>query len=414
MRTRTSERTTRSSTRGIQKPARSTQKGALNVFKPVSKPVTARRRNPHRQGLPLALEQHRKQTQLDPTASGALLKIPRELFALITTFLPPEATICLSLTCKLALQYTGTEHWQHREIRNHNCHSRLHLMQCLIRDAPENLTFCNFCNTLHPPLKPPRTHRVTKLTKKCMSQWAVVDYFPQVRGEESETGYSLLHAHIHEVFEKRDAEPLSTDLLSGHYQTTKHPVLDYELSSSASWIDNRLVLQHTHLFRPKSRGTIKLSDVLALPVRLCPHNSTVTSTAEKSQYVGKNSTANTPFLTHAITSAFPPKQRTGAPKPSTFRTPAPLDQKQMDRADAGEDVVWKCRGCTTKFHVAMTKGGALEITSWHCFGADLLHANRYWEWLVRREVANLGAGKRNSEFWFPGGRSVPDFKIKGE
>jgi hypothetical protein len=51
------------------------------------------------------------------------------------------------------------------------------------------------------------------------------------------------------------------------------------------------------------------------------------------------------------------------------------------------------------------------MTAWYCFG-DLLHVGRYWEWLVRREVANLGKGKRNSEYWFPAGRSIPDFAVE--
>lgn len=83
----------------------------------------------------------------------------------------------------------------------------------------------------------------------------------------------------------------------------------------------------------------------------------------------------------------------------------------MEMADAGGDVTWRCRGCTTKFKVGMGEGGALEMTAWYCFG-DLLHVGRYWEWLVRREVANLGKGKRNSEYWFPAGRSIPDFAVE--
>ncbi|OAG06021.1 uncharacterized protein CC84DRAFT_1164407 [Paraphaeosphaeria sporulosa] len=285
-------------------------------------------------------------------------------------------------------------------------------MQCLIRDNPPDLTLCVYCNTLHPPLKPPRTHKVTKLTKVCMSQWAVVGYFPQVWDEEQEGGYSLLHAHIHDVFEKRDTDPAAAELLAGHYSTSKNPNFSYDLTSSASWIDKRLVLQHTHVFRSKSRAPLKLAAVLALPLRLCAHQSTTTAEAERARYVGKTSDGkNTPFLTHAIVSGFPPDQRSSAPKPAMFRNVTSLEQKQIDAAEAGEDVVWKCRGCVTKYKVTMEKDGALKIVSWHCFGADLLHANRYWEWLVRREVANLGAGKRNSEYWFPAGRSMPDFKI---
>lgn len=287
-------------------------------------------------------------------------------------------------------------------------------MQCLVRDNPPDLTFCVYCNTLHPPLKPPRTHRVTKLTKVCMSQWAVVDYFPQVRDEEQEGGYSLLHAHIQDVFNKRDSDAASAsaDLLSGHFTSSKNPNFTYDLTTTASWIANRLVLRHTHLFRAK-RAPLKLADVLALPVRLCAHNSTSTVQAETGRYVGKHRT-NTAFLTHAITTAFPPSQRGNAPKPAVFRAATPQEQKQIDSAEAGELAVWKCRGCTTKFKITMGKDGALEIVTWHCFGADLLHANRYWEWFVRREGANLGAGKRNSEYWFQAGRSVPDFKIEGE
>jgi hypothetical protein len=247
------------------------------------------------------------------------------------------------------------------------------------------------------------------LTKICMSQWAAVDYFPQVRDEEQEGGYSLLHVHIQGVFDKRETDASAVDILSGKYSTSKNAAFNYDLLSSASWINNRLVLQHTHLFRPKSRTPVKLADVLALPVRLCPHHSTTTVKAENARYVGTHRT-NTPLLTHAITTAFPPTQRTGVPKASAFREAAPSDQRQMDRADAGEDMVWMCRGCPTKFKVMMENDGALKIVTWHCFGADLLHASKYWGWFVRREVSNLGAGKRNSEYWFPT-RSVPEFKI---
>ena len=81
----------------------------------------------------------------------------------------------------------------------------------------------------------------------------------------------------------------------------------------------------------------------------------------------------------------------------------------MDKADAGELSVWTCRGCPTKFRLKLEKG-CLTIETFHCFG-DVLHVAKYWEWMVRREVANLGAAKRNSEYWFPSGRSIPDFAI---
>ncbi|KAF9730835.1 hypothetical protein PMIN06_012863 [Paraphaeosphaeria minitans] len=415
MKTRNGEPSTRRSTRAAITRGRPTRKEALGLTKPQSQTNPTRKAPTTKKGLSLALalKDYYKQSSTDPNACHSkLLGIPIELFTHITTFLPPEALICLSLSCKLALQYTGAECWRHPEIRKHRYYCRRHLMQCLIRDDPPDLTFCVYCNTLHPPLKPPRTHRVTKLTKTCFSQWAAVEYVPQVRDEEKDCGYSLLHAHIQEVFNKRDADPAAAQLLSGNYATSKNPAFTYDLSSSADWIDRRLVLQHTHVFRAPSRAPLKLAAILALPVRLCAHLSTTTAEAEKGQYVGKTSDGkNTPFLTHAIASAFPAQQCSSAPKPATFRNATPLEQKQMDAAEAGEEVVWKCRGCVTKFKVGMENDGALRIVSWHCFGADLLHANKYWEWLVRREVANLGAAKRNSEYWFPAGRSVPDFKI---
>lgn len=331
---------------------------------------------------------------------------------MIVRHLEPEWLVSLSLTCKLSLHYIGTEPWKLHEIRSHRSHPRSNFLSSLVRDAPPGLTYCPFCNTLHPPLRLPRLHRATKLTKICMSQWAIIDYIPQVRDPDQEHGYSLLHPHIEQVFHDRATDPASTASLAGHYKTSVHPSLDYELASSASWIAERLVLHHTHTFHPRGRAPLELKHLLALPVRLCPHLSTVTSAPEKGQYV-KGHTANSPLLTHALASAFPPRQRTGLPKASVFRDPTASEQKQMDKADAdahaGEPYTWTCRGCTTKFQVKLERG-RLQIESFHCFG-DVLHVGKYWEWMVRREVANLGAGKRNSEYWFPAGRSIPDFAI---
>lgn len=411
MQTRRSERTTRSSTNGTKKAERPNRNNPTKVTKPASQTVAARKQSAKRKGLPLALQEYHKQDEVDSNASAELLKRPREIFHLITRHLEPESLICLGLTCKLALQYAGTDCWKHHLIRDRNSQNRKNVMLCLIRDEPARLTYCEFCNTLHPPLKPPQTHRPTKLTKSCMSQWAVVDYFPQVRDEDQEQGYSLLHAHILDVFDKRETDPTAINSLSGHYKTSKHPAFDYELGSSARWIGNRLVLQHRHRFRYKSRTPVKVAHVLRLPVRLCPHSSTATSAPEKGRYVRGHS-ANGPLLTHAIVNAFPLHRRTGAPKPSAFRKATSSEQRQMDRVDAGEESTWRCRGCMTKFQVAMEEdeGTVLGITSWHCLGADALQLKNYWGWLVRREVYNLGPEKRNSEFWFPS-RSVSDFAI---
>lgn len=97
-------------------------------------------------------------------------------------------------------------------------------------------------------------------------------------------------------------------------------------------------------------------------------------------------------------------------KADAFRDPTALEHKQMEAAEAGGEVLWKCRGCTTKFSVMLEESG-LVVGTWHYFGPDLFHASKYWPWLVRREAYNLGKDKRNSEFWYQT-RNVPDFKIQ--
>ncbi|KAK3201539.1 hypothetical protein GRF29_185g1274675 [Pseudopithomyces chartarum] len=410
MRTRQSERTTRSGTRTTRASSQSIGAKPTKITKPQPPaPSSTRARTKKKTDLSLLLEQYRKQETTDTNASSILFKQPRELFALIISHLDPQWLVCLSLTCKLALQYIGTDCWRSENVRKRTLHSRKSLLENLVYDAPKGLSYCPFCNTLHPPLKPPRLHRETKLTKICMSQWAIANYFIQVRDDAQDTGYSLLHPHIEAVFQARETES-ALSLLEGNYETASNPFFSYAFTSSASWIENRLVLKHTHAFRPPARETLSIPKLLSLPLRLCPHLSTLTSSPEKGLYL-KGQTLNSPLLTHALVSAFPPAHRTGAPKASAFRSPTSSEAKQMEMADAGGDVTWRCRGCTTKFKVGTGEGGSLEMTAWYCFG-DLLHVGRYWEWLVRREVANLGKGKRNSEYWFPAGRSIPDFAVE--
>jgi hypothetical protein len=408
------QRITRSSTRGVQKPARATRvKSNTPLDHPTKTTIAANKRpnnkRPNRKVSSRVLQEYHERSDLDPNGSTNLFHHPREIFDNITGCLSTESLICLSLTCKLALQYIGASCWTDPQINGHEFRARQNLMHCLARDAPPHLSYCEYCNTMHPPLLPPRSHCQTKLTKKCMSQWAVIDYFPQVRPGEGNAGYSLLHRHISEVFENREAESPSTDILSGNYATTINPKFDYTLDSSASWIHRNLVLQHVHTFRPKIRSRLQLKDILSLPVQLCPHHSTTTARPLPSQYLPTRA-GNAPLLTHAITGVFPPARRIGLSKQDNFRTPTPLEQKQMTAADGGEDVIWKCRGCTTKFDVLL-EGQCLVIKTWHSFGTDIIHASNYWPWLVRRDQANLGAEKRNSEFWYQS-RSVPDFKIE--
>jgi hypothetical protein len=239
-----------------------------------------------------------------------------------------------------------------------------------------------------------------------MSQWALIDYFAQVKDDATGTGYSLVFPHINGVF----IHPSSAKTLSANVTVTTNQNFKYTLESSASWINHNLVLRHLHTFSPgSSTASLRLDDLLNLPLQLCAHQSTTRDLPVKQRYT-PDRPAISPVLTHAICSAFPPEKRTNVPKASVFRAPSPLEQKQMAAADEGEGVIWKCRGCTTKYHVAFVKGDVL-ITTWHCFGRDLPHAKQYFGWMVRREAYNLGKTKRNSEFWYQS-RTVPDFKIK--
>lgn len=407
---RITQRTTRSGTRGVRPPTTSAHKGKTKVAKSTLNPKTQLKAKSRRSEnyVPDALQEYHTRTTKDPNHSSILLRQPREIFDQFIEHLPIESLICLSLTCKLALQFIGSTCWTSANIKGRRYYSRTQLLKCLMRDSPPNLSFCEHCNTLHPPLQPPRLHKETRLTKTCMSQWALVDYFPQLKdGEES--GYSLLFPHIQEVFKNREANTSSIDLLSANYTTSAHAKFTYMLESSATWIKGYLILQHTHTFVPKNKGSLQAVDIMELPLQLCPHHSSTTRAPTKSRHT-PNRPGNAPVLIHAIVAAVPAVQRSSIPKLDTLRTPTLLEQNQMTAANQGEDVLWKCRGCTTKYRVRF-EGRNLVINTWHSFGKDLAHAATYWVWMVRREGGNLGKGKRNSEFWYQS-RTVPDFPIE--
>ena len=210
------QRATRSSTRGIGKSAnvQSRTQTSTTSTKGKNKP------RPRKQNIAAVLEQYHTQTNVDPNHSSIMFRYPRELFAIMTSYLPEEALISLSLTCKLALQLIGSDCWTGLKRQGRHSLGRKTLMKYFCRDSP-GTDYCEYCNTLHPPLKPPRTHRETSLTKNCFSQWALVDYFPQVKTNDG-PGYSLLWPHIKEAFDKGASDPNSTDVLKGDLTTTSH------------------------------------------------------------------------------------------------------------------------------------------------------------------------------------------------
>jgi hypothetical protein len=275
---------------------------------------------------------------------------------------------------------------------------------------------------MHPWLPPPRKHKKTAITTYCFGQNACVDYFP--RNEEG-YGYSFVFQHIASALKqpppKKGVSGPPIPNLAGDY-IVEYPKFGYRLKSSARRIGDNLALEHVHILQGNPSSSRKkpeplcAKDLLELPIRLCPHQSTgTTGPKEKSRHI-KSEEKNSPQLTHAIISAFPPSQRASPDTSSVFAKPSPTELKDMEAADRGEDVVWRCRSCPTKYRVGFSSStkstsDSLTIASWHCFGKDLLHAQKYFKWMVRRDGKLLGKDKRNDEWWSVG-RSVPDFRVE--
>ncbi|OTA63153.1 hypothetical protein K449DRAFT_381655 [Hypoxylon sp. EC38] len=371
---------------------------------------------------PSYLQRSENEASSDTNQKTRLFALPREIIQEISSHLPIESAICLTLTCKLALHILGTSCWEDERIRKRWVRDsitalvpRTSFLELLHRDVEgAGLEFCKACNTLHPPLKRPSEHRQTKLTKYCWGQVAIIDYLPQ--GEDG-LGYSLVFYHIKEAMASTPPDSSTPiDDLSGSFKVP-HPHLNYTVSSSARRINGNLILRHDYQFSPLSSMTpLKVTDILDLPFRICPHQTTSRDTPPENRYI-KTAKLNGPLFTHSIVSAFPTSKRTGVPKTSAFRPPTSLETKQMASADNGEDVIFKCRSCPTKWQVKYAggnkrdEGEKLVVTAFHCFSKEIYSAARSWRSFVRREGGLLGEGKRNSEFWSQG-KTYPDFKIE--
>jgi hypothetical protein len=376
---------------------------------PLSK--TPQRRKPKTPALPL-YTRTQDDVKADPNQQIRLFSLPREIVQDIAGTLPLASSVCLTLTCKHALETVGTWPWRDIKKEDRWSPSRGELFKLLTRDWGTDIwDFCVRCNTLHPPLPPPRNHRKTKLTAYCFGQDAMIDYLPQ----DNTHGYNPVFPHIISALEQSQnhaAKKVSGPaiaLLSADFTISK-PHFTWRLVSSGRRIDGNLVVEHVHTFQPTSQQGLQATHLLALPIRLCPHQSTTTTKpAEPSMHI-KSIETNSPQLTHAINSAFPATQRARV-NMAAFKLPSPQERETMDAADRGEDVVWRCRSCPTQYSVAFS-GGRLVVTSWHCFGRDLLHAARYWKLFVRRTGKTLGREKRNDEWWSKGKAGVC-FEVDG-
>jgi hypothetical protein len=363
--------------------------------------------------------QRSHETGNGPNRNIQLLNLPRDIFNEITSWLEPDALTCLSLTCKDILSIVGGKSWAEcRPKRQYWDQTkrlwtvvfRQSLIPLLGRDAP-HLTLCDVCMTLHPPLKPPREHRETKLTKPCFGPWSTIDYLPS-----DELGrYNLLWEHIVEARKSltlgsEDNVGSPIELLDGNF-TVRYERLNYTLNSSGQQIGKNLVLKHEHIFHGVNlRSPLRVTDIITLPVRLCPHQTTSTQKPQPGRYTKGRLPSG--LLTHSISTAAPPSLRAGIPTPSMFNNPAPSETKQMDSVVSGVNGLWTCRACPTKWHVQHSGEGAgeLKITAWHSFGDTAYRAQEYWKMLVRREMSNLGDEKRNSEF-FVATKQYLDFAI---
>ncbi|KAL3477083.1 hypothetical protein BJX99DRAFT_226679 [Aspergillus californicus] len=294
------------------------------------------------------------------------------MFDEIISYLPPSGEVCLSLTCKEAIQYVGTAAWVTFRGRR-----RLHcgwgsLCEILQRDVP-GFEYCAKCETLHGPMKPPHAHRTTKLTKHCLGQEASIDYWPQTPSG----GYSIVFAHIREAFESKPANSSLSppiNLFDGDF-TLKRGSVEYRLASSARWMDGNFVVMQKHRLRT---------------------------------YEDR---ANGALLTHAIKAAFPENLQQGVSPLSAFCKATPSEEVQIATGSQEQGFVWRCRSCPTKFLVEYRQGngGELDVTAWHCFGKGLYQASKFWKMFVHREGLLLGPKKLNSEYSVTT-RSVPDFK----
>ena len=436
---RASTRKTSRRTEAVEQPSRVTRSRSnlqLMVKTPVPSNTTTRRKR-KTPSLPL-YTRSQNEISADPNRSLPLFRLPREIIKNIADkHLPLDSAVSLTLTCKEALTTVGSWPWLKSKKWHRLSFSRKDFVEALARDCASEqgtcLTYCPTCNTLHPPLQVPRNHTRTALTTYCFGPSDCISYFP--RKSDDGQGYSLVFDHVAEAlrqsseYGEKGLHGPQIDMLAGDY-TVEYPRLglSWQVTSKGRRVDGNLLVQHTHTFetlvnhgnRRGKRG-LCAADILSLPVRLCPHQSTVATGPPTPSFYIKSKEKNSPQFAHAITSAFPTTQRgrVGDTSPlhqvtnNALAKPTPRELEAIKAADAGDThLVWCCRSCPTKYRVGFD-GERLKVVAWHCLGRDLLHASRYWKAFVRREGKLLGMDKRNDEWWSPA-MTVPDFQIDEE
>ncbi|KAK8052423.1 hypothetical protein PG993_003808 [Apiospora rasikravindrae] len=358
--------------------------------------------------------------QIDPNRSTFLGKLPPEVLMEITDFAPISTTVCLTLTCKLAVIVLGRQWWaRYRKYVKQGSHAgdpiydhHRFFLQLLCRDAKHSeYELCARCNVLHPPLKPPTNHIETKLTKSC--QGRSIDYRLRSQGGR----YNLLLAHVTTAFKLKafDAQFAVSHLAGADmYRNYYHQC---DISTRADWINGNLILRHEYRFSPIHGHDIGVFSILDRPLRLCPHQYTQEEDPPESHGPpdprhGRHTripTAATPnIIADSILSAFG-----RSPRPRHPNRPVTLEEKeQLGAAKGNAKYLFSCPRCPTKWRVAYEDIGEMgakqcTVTFFHCFGKDILEARRHFPWLVQRT-----GSKRESEGKEPLLKSVLVFQVE--
>ncbi|KAK8128850.1 hypothetical protein PG984_009958 [Apiospora sp. TS-2023a] len=353
----------------------------------------------------------------DPNRHTFLGRLPPEILMEVANVSPITTAVCLTLTCKLALATLGTQWWTRyltlvkQGQRDETIYANHVLfLKLLCQDVkPSEYEFCLLCTALHAPLKPPAEHVKTKLTQSCQGHY--IDYLP--RGPNG--GYNLLLAHIATAFERKflDAKYSLEHLAGTHHMSNAN--LRYTMTTTADWVKDNLILRHEYIFNAPPGSYLDPGDILNLPLRLCPHQSTSRQPPPRSRYLNDKK-LNAPLLTRSILSTF----WEGLYKDKEFRAPTQLEEIQMSTVNQ-DGFLFACSKCPTKWGVAHShldhenkkrkQPQQITLTAFHCFGKTFAKASKYFPAFVRRAGSTLGAGKRNDEWWSEG-RTFPHFEVE--
>ncbi|KAL4937742.1 hypothetical protein BDV06DRAFT_202286 [Aspergillus oleicola] len=384
-----------------------------------------------------------------------LLNLPREILTQITSYLPSESTTCLTLTSHSALSLLGTASWADftGPTRRHNdCFNPLYTL--LRRDQPE-LYPCSTCRIMHPPLKPPSTHRRTRFTRNCFHEDPVIDFWP--RDETTGAGYSLVFRHLSTAFQHHASfvrnsctcmglrcpghnPPSKTDpgaVFAGDFTfVPQGGNVQYRLVSEGAWSNGGLVIMQQHRLKSAVAGVpLTAAGVRSLLLRVCAHLSTTTAPPPEVEQGRSGYRVNGPMLSHAVTMAFPENLRGGELDYSVFRRPTPAEMEQYRAAEQSasppdstqlpdrKSYVWRCTACPTKFRVEYVageesngEGAELVVTAGHFFGRLLSDTSKFWKMFAVRVGPDLPPRKRNCEYWVTERvkeRGFPDFGFDG-